>query len=445
VPAEPPPRRRKATTKPGVEPPRAQLEGKKHQRHHTISVKAVAVRRAASSSRQPHPHLVSSVGYGRQLGASDIIMAPGRPLLLRRAGLLEEHGEALPPGAVEQMLDTLMTSWHTDRLDRDGHVALTAGLQAAGRVRVRASLSKGGLQASLRVLPIQPIGWEQLGIPATVTEQLEGPGLVLVTSPTGHGKSTTLASLVNLINTTRRAHILLLSDNVEVLHPVGQSLITQREVGVHCVDQASGIRGARGLDADVIAIDELRDGAGIEAALAAAQSGRLVLAAMSAPSGMRAIDTLLDRVEQRRRPAAEALLAATLRAVVFQRLLIRADHEARVVASEIVLGGGGLGKLIRERKLQQLPTLVQRGKAFGMRRLSDSVAALLRDGLVDAHTARPYLAAKRARKALKEQAKAAPAAAPVVQEGAEDEAIEEESASLVDRVGGLFGIGRKKK
>jgi twitching motility protein PilT len=257
--------------------------------------------------------------------------------------------------------------------------------------------------------------------------------VILLSSTAGHGKSTTLAAVVHAINLERRCHILTLEEQVGIVHSPIQSIVTQRQIGEHCPGWPDGIASARSLDAEIIAIDQLRDSEAIEAAFLAADAGRLVIAAMSAPSGVRAIDSLLDLVVPAKQTACRALLENNLRGVLFQRLLPRTDGQGRVAACEYLIGSKTLGRLIREDKMAQLPGLMQRGRTLGMVRLEDSVPELLQQGAIDSATAKRLLAASRF-------AKQAPAAQ--ADNGASYDVASDDNGrdgkSLVGRMGGLF-------
>jgi twitching motility protein PilT len=196
--------------------------------------------------------------------------------------------------------------------------------------------------------------------------------------------------LVDLFNSERRVHIITVEDPVEVLHPIKKAVVSQREVGMHTESFHSALKGSLREDPDVIGIGELRDRETVEKALEAAETGHLVFATMSTPSGASTIDRLIDMFPPEDQSQVRATLGGVLKFVVSQRLVPRKDVEGRVVAVELLTGGMALWTLIRDDKLYQLPSLLQRGRAFGMIRIEDSLNDLVSSGLISVETARMF-------------------------------------------------------
>ena len=215
-------------------------------------------------------------------------------------------------------------------------------------------------------------------------------GLVVVSGPNGAGKTTTLAALVDLFNSERSVHIITVEDPVEVIHPIKKAIVSQREIGAHTKGFHSALKGSLREDPDVIAIGELRDRETVEKALEAAETGHLVFATMSTPSGASTIDRLIDMFPPDDQSQVRATLAGVLKFVVSQRLVPREDGDGRVVAVELLTGGMALWTLIRDDKLFQLPSLLQRGRAFGMIRIEDSLNELLSAGTISMETAKMF-------------------------------------------------------
>jgi len=211
-------------------------------------------------------------------------------------------------------------------------------------------------------------------------------GLIVIAGPSGHGKTTTLAALVDLLNSSRPYHILTIEDPIEIVHPKKQAVISQREAGRHTASFARGLKASLREDPDVIVIGELRDRESVEIALTAAETGHLVIATMSTPSAAKTIDRLIDMFPPEEHSQVRASIAGALRAIVAQRLLPRRGGGI-VPAIELVTGVLPLAVLIREDKLYQLPNLLQRGRAFGMIRFDESLAELVRSGRIDEETA----------------------------------------------------------
>src|SRR5262249_49835885 len=266
---------------------------------------------------------------------------------------------------------------------------------------------------AFRLAVAAPPSFVELGLPAAVGKVTENhQGLVVIAGPSGHGKTTTLAALVDLLNRAEPIHILTIEDPVEIVHPRHAAVVSQREVGRHTMSFAAALKASLREDPDVIVIGELRDRETVEIALTAAETGHLVLATMSTPSAAKTIDRLIDMFPPDEHPQVRASIAGALRAIVAQKLLPRAAGDGVVAAVELVTGVLPLANLIRDDKLFQLPNLMQRGRAFGMIRLDDSLLELLRAGKITEDVA---IAASENKKEL--IAMLRPAAAPPIRTG----------------------------
>ena len=248
-----------------------------------------------------------------------------------------------------------------------------------------------GLKGCFRLIMSEPPALESLGLPDELRQMLNyHQGLVVVSGPNGAGKTTTLAALVDLFNSERSVHIITVEDPVEVMHPIKKAIVSQREVGSHTKSFHAALKGSLREDPDVIAIGELRDRETVEKALEAAETGHLVFATMSTPSGASTIDRLIDMFPPDDQSQVRATLAGALKFVVSQRLVPRKDGHGRAVAVELLTGGMALWTLIRDDKLYQLPSLLQRGRGFGMIRIEDSLNELLAAGTISMETAQLY-------------------------------------------------------
>jgi twitching motility protein PilT len=248
-----------------------------------------------------------------------------------------------------------------------------------------------GLKGTFRLALPAPMPLEWLGLPAELAKVVgHHQGLVVIAGPSGHGKTTTLAALVDLVNSTKPHHILTIEDPIELVHTRKQAVISQREVGRDTVSFARGLKASLREDPDVIVIGELRDRESVEIALTAAETGHLVLATMSTPSAAKTIDRLVDMFPPEEHSQVRASVAGALRAIVAQRLLPKRGGGGVVPAIELVTGVLPLAVLIREDKLYQLPNLMQRGRAFGMIRFDESLIELVRTGKIDEDTALAY-------------------------------------------------------
>jgi twitching motility protein PilT len=260
-----------------------------------------------------------------------------------------------------------------------------------GRFRVNVSRQRTGLKASLRLIGFEIPTLESLGLPAAIGNATHHhQGLIVLTGPTGHGKTSTLAALVNLLNTETSHHIITVEDPVEYVHPRKKALISQREVGTQTRSFASALKASLREDPDVIVVGELRDTETVRMALAASETGHLVIATMNTPSAAKTIDRLIDLFPPGDQPQVRMGLAGGLRLIVSQRLVRSVDGARVYVAAEVLPGSIALWNLIRENKTYQIPSLQQRGKSLGIVRLDDSLVELVKGGKVTLEEARLY-------------------------------------------------------
>ncbi len=341
------------------------------------------------------PEFVALVDEARRRKATDLHVVVGQPAMLRVGDGVVPSGAVLSADDVDALLLPLLSTTQRGQLDQRGYVDAAIDLGAIARLRMNLSRTRAGLKGSFRVVMTTPPTLEQLGLPpelARVTTYHQG--LVLIAGPNGHGKTTTLGALVDLINRSKAHHILTVEDPVEILHRRKKAVISQREVGTHTKSFASALKASLREDPDVIVIGELRDRESVEIALTAAETGHLVMATTSTPSAAKTIDRLIDNFPPADQPQVRASLAAALRFVVAQRLLPGVDG-GLVAAVELVTGVLPLANMIRDDKLFQLGSLLQRGRAFGMIRLDDSLAELARAGKITEQVALRFADNKR--------------------------------------------------
>jgi twitching motility protein PilT len=327
----------------------------------------------------------------RRIGASDLHIVSGRPALFRIAGELKPDGEPLPPKKVEQMVLMQVPARLRAELDQEGSCDFVLHSEPHGRFRVNVCRHRTGLKGSFRLLSRELPSLESLGLPldlALATRQSHG--LILVTGPAGHGKSSTLAALVDILNRETKRHILAVEDPVEHVHPRKRALVSQREVGTHTRSFASALQGALREDADVIAVGELRDRETVRLALKASETGRLVLGTMNTPTAAKTLERLSELFPPAEHTHVRATLASHVRLIVSQRLLPTANGAGLVVAAEVLPGSTMLGQLIRENELVQLASLQQRGQGLGAIRLDESMADLVRAGKTTLELARGF-------------------------------------------------------
>ncbi len=327
----------------------------------------------------------------RAQAASDVHIMSGEPPRLRCAGRLTAVGAVLSDQQACALVMPLLNERNAKQFTELGYADFACQLEGVGRLRVNVNKQRSGIKGCFRLIMPEPPTLDSLGLPDELRQMLNyHQGLVVVSGPNGAGKTTTLSALVDLFNSERSVHIITVEDPVEVIHPIKKAIVSQREVGIHTKSFHAALKGSLREDPDVIAIGELRDRETVEKALEAAETGHLVFATMSTPSGARTIDRLIDMFPPDDQSPVRATLAGVLKFVVSQRLVPRKDGNGRVVAVELLTGGMALWTLIRDDKLFQLPSLLQRGRAFGMIRIEDSLNDLVSTGAISIETAKSF-------------------------------------------------------
>jgi twitching motility protein PilT len=318
------------------------------------------------------------------VGASDLHLAVGAPPQIRvDGGLRAVSGSATPLTSAEVAKHaTALLDRDATTLDVEGSVDF--GLTWGARARLRGNLFKerGNLGMALRMIPQEVPSLEYLGVPPAVNRLLDLPsGIVIVTGPTGSGKSTTLASLLDTINQQRSCHIITIEDPIEYLHEHRSSIVQQREIGTDATSFPDALRSALREDPDVLLLGEMRDLESIQTALTIAETGHLVLATLHTNDSSQAIDRIIDVFPADRRAQIQVQLASTLQAVVYQRLLPRVDG-GRVAAFEVLMATHAVRNLVREGKSRQLRNVVATSTADGMQTLEQHLTELVAAGVV---------------------------------------------------------------
>jgi len=316
-------------------------------------------------------------------GGSDLLFAPGRPPSVRVNGLLETlEGEPLSAEATESLARALAgTRW--DELQERREVDFSFSFGEVARVRANLFFQRGTLAGALRLIPYEIPSLEELGIPAVCIELTQrAHGLLLVSGPTGSGKSSTLAAMVDRINRERAVNILTIEDPIEYVHRHRRGMVVQREVGSDTRDFASGLRSALRESPDVVLVGEMRDLDTIAATLTLAETGHLVLATLHSNDTAQAVDRIVDVFPPNQQRQVQLQLSQTLLGVLYQRLLPRADGNGRVAAFEVMLATPAVRNLINEGKTNQLRNVIATGAAAGMRTLETDLRRLVHEGTV---------------------------------------------------------------
>lgn len=313
------------------------------------------------------------------VNASDVHVAPGEPFVLRRFGRLRKvKSEALSPAQCQKAICEVLSDHQQKRLKKDLQLDFVIEIPDLGRFRGSAMVHHRGMSAVFRVIPFEIPTLAGLGLPAAVTGILDNhQGLILVTGATGHGKSTTLAAMVDYLNTHRAHHILTVEDPIEFVHPVKCGTVNQRQIGRDTLSYANALRGALRQDPDVIVIGELRDLETISLAISAAETGHLVIGTLATSSAAKTIDRIIDAYPPGEQSQIRAMLSEALKAVVTQRLIPGRDNASMKLALEILIGTLPLTNLIRDAKTFQIPSMMQTGKGAGMMIMDESILALL--------------------------------------------------------------------
>lgn len=316
----------------------------------------------------------------RKLGASDIHVSVGIPVKCRVNGKLVNLTEEkiLPPDSktlVEQMIPGRLV----ERFNKEGEVDFSYAIKGVGRFRVNIFKQRGTMAFVIRLVNTVIPAPESLGLPQSVLElATKKRGLILVTGPTGSGKSTTLASLINIINQTQNKHIITLEDPIEYLHSHANSIVNQREVGLDTQSYAGALRAALREDPDIILVGEMRDLDTIATAITAAETGHLVLSTLHTIGAVPTIERIIDVFPTHQQAQIRLQLATLLEAIISQQLLPTADKKGRVAAFEIMYANSAVRNLIREAKPHQIPSIIQTNKQIGMQTMDDALYELFR-------------------------------------------------------------------
>ncbi|MGG3938755.1 type IV pilus twitching motility protein PilT [Anoxybacillus kestanbolensis] len=327
-----------------------------------------------------------------ELKASDIHLTVGIPPIFRINGDLKRYGqETLSPADTEQMAKAIVPEKLWLYVDEAGEVNLSYSLPGVSRFRVNVFKQRGCISLAIRIVPTKIPTLDELQLPDVLKKMVTKPqGLILVTGPTGSGKSTTLAAMIDYMNKTMRKHIITLEDPIEYVHKHGSCIIDQREVGTDTSSFANGLRAALRQDPDVILVGEMRDLETIQTAVTAAETGHLVFGTLHTSSAPATIDRIIDVFPPEQQGQIRIQLATVLVSIISQRLFPRVQNNGRIVATEILINNAAVANLIRNGKTHQIPSIMQTSRALGMHTLETSIKELVQQGLIAKEVVAPY-------------------------------------------------------
>ena len=323
------------------------------------------------------------VEYAKSSNCSDIHITVGTNVAIRRYGTLEILEPAPSAEESRNMIFSILSQEQVEKVTGGSDLDVGVMLWDGTRIRANVYHQRNNLACSIRILNTTVPSFEELGLPSVCKELAEMPrGLVLVTGPTGSGKSTTLASMVEYINKTTSRHILTIEDPIEYVYPHNKAMIHQREVGRDVGSFATALRSAMREDPDIILVGEMRDFETISAAITAAETGHLVLSTLHTTSAAQTVERIIDATPLDGQDQIRTQFSNVIRGVITQTLIPTADMDGRCCATEIMLGTPAIANLIRDKKTIQIPSLIQAGRSQGMHLLNDDLANLVGRGRI---------------------------------------------------------------
>jgi twitching motility protein PilT len=313
--------------------------------------------------------------------ASDLHLTAGSPPMIRQHGKLHALDyPVLTPQQTREVVYSILTNDQRQRLETDWQIDFAYSIPGKARFRVNSYFQRASLSAAFRLIPSEMPALRDLGLPPVLQEFTKKPrGFVLVTGPTGSGKSTTLAAMLDSINEERQEHILTIEDPIEFLHKHKRCIVNQRELGADAQTFALGLKAALRQDPDVILVGEMRDLETISTALTAAETGHLVFATLHTQDTAQTVDRIVDVFPPDQQQQVRVQLSVSLQGIVTQQLLPKADGQGRTVATEVLVPTPAVRNLIREGKTHQIYSALQTGAQFGMQTMDTSLAQLVRE------------------------------------------------------------------
>ena len=332
-----------------------------------------------------------------QQNASDMHLSSGTPPFFRIHGeMVALNHPPLEQEAVQSLVFEILSEKQRRKFLEEWELDTSYSVKGLGRFRVNVFMQRRGMGGVFRVIPEQIRSAKELNLPNIILDMIDTPrGLVLVTGPTGSGKSTTLAALIHEINTTRKEHILTIEDPIEFVHENKMSLINQREVSSHTKSFANALKAALREDPDIILVGELRDLETIQLAMTAAETGHLVFGTLHTNNAPKTVDRIIDVFPQSQQSQVRVMLSESLRGVIAQTLFPRADKPGRVAAYEVLTNTHAVANLIRESKTHQIPSIMQTQMDAGMMTFEFHLGKLVKEGKIDKDMADVFLGKKK--------------------------------------------------
>ncbi|HUW59846.1 MAG TPA: type IV pilus twitching motility protein PilT [Candidatus Bathyarchaeia archaeon] len=318
-------------------------------------------------------------------GASDLHIVVGSPPIIRLHGeLISLQGyEPLRPDTSQELIYSVMNEEQVAEFEKEKECDLSFGIEGLSRFRLNVYRDRGSVVGAFRAIPFTILSFDELGLPRVVADFAYRPvGLVLVCGPTGSGKSTTLASIIDRINRERSVHIITIEDPIEFLHHHNKSVINQREVHADTKSFAASLKRVLRQDPDVILIGEMRDTETIQAALTVAETGHLVFATLHTNDALQTVNRIVDVFPSTQQDQIRTQLSFVLEGVLVQQLLPRVDGSGRVLSLEIMIPNPAIRALIRSQKLEQIPSMIEIGTGEGMMTMNQSLYRLVRRGVI---------------------------------------------------------------
>jgi twitching motility protein PilT len=331
----------------------------------------------------PVPELLSTL---LEVGGSDLHLTAGTPPVVRVNGELErlDTYPLLTPRALQGMIYAILPQKLRERFEQELELDMSYSLPGQARFRVNVYQQRDALGAAFRLIPFEIKTLETLGLPGVVADLARFPrGFVVVTGPTGSGKSTTLAGMVDVVNTERAGHIMTVEDPIEFLHKHKRCIVNQREIGADTHGFGQALKHVLRQDPDVILVGEMRDLETISTAITAAETGHLVFATLHTQDAPQTIDRIIDVFPPHQQQQVRVQLSTTLQGVVTQQLIQTADGKGRVVAAEVLITTPAIRNLIREGKVHQIYSAMQAGGRFGMQTMDMAIAAHVKSGRIN--------------------------------------------------------------